>query len=524
MAGFQSEVNKYRDLSAFRYGIIVPELPTLNTTSGFNADGKAVPPSVSGQYQNWAQVGIFGRLNYDYDGKYLLEANLRYDGSSRFRADQRWDWFPSVSAGWNMAREEFWKENIPFINTMKLRASYGTLGNQNTNEWYPTYVIRPVGVGNGNWLIDGVQPNTAGAPNPKSSTLRWETVQSYNIGLDFGLLNNRLTGSFDVFRRNTLDMLGPAVELPATFGIGVPPTNNTDLRTEGFELSIGWNDRLKNGLGYSVKANLADNQTTVTRYPNPTGSLDTYRAGEKTGQIWGFTTVGIAKTQEEMNAHLATLSNGQSFFGSQWSAGDIMYADVNGDGKLDQGDNVIGNSGDKQLIGNNTPRYSFGVDINLDYKGFDIRAFFQGIMKRDYWQGNYLFWGATSDKWWSTGFVEHKDYFRNDPNSPLGLNTGSYYPRPTFGTGKNQNVQTRYLQDASYIRLKNIQLGYTIPASVTKKFGCERVRIYASGDNLWTGSKMSDVFDPETIDGGDNSNGSVYPLMKVVSFGLNVTF
>ena len=223
-----------------------------------------------------------------------------------------------------------------------------------------------------------------------------------------------------------------------------------------------------------------------------------------------------------MNAHLATLSNGQSAFGSQWSAGDIMYADYNKDGKLDWGSWRQGDSGDAHLIGNNTPRYRVGLDINLDYKGFDFRAFFQGVLKRDYWQSSYFFWGATSDKWWSTGLVQHADYFRNDPNSPLGLNLDSYYPRPTFGTGKNQQTQTGYLQDASYIRLKNIQLGYTIPQRLTKKLGAQKLRFFASGENLVTWTKLAEMFDPETIDGG--SNGSVYPLSKVMSLGLSVTF
>ncbi|WP_419130054.1 SusC/RagA family TonB-linked outer membrane protein [Pedobacter sp. N23S346] len=524
MAGFQYEDTRYRDLSAQRNGIIVPDIATLNTTSGLDADGKVLAPVVSGQYQNWATQGLFSRLNYDYDGIYLLEANLRYDGSSRFRSDKRWGWFPSVSAGWNIAREDFFKDRFTFVNTFKFRASYGSLGNQNTKVWYPTYLTMPVGTANGAWLINGGRPNTASAPGIVSSTLTWETVKSYNAGLDFGFLKNRLTGSFDWFNRKTLNMVGPAPELPVTLGTAVPQTNNTDLKSMGFEFEIGWNDRTKSGLGYGVKFLLSDLKTTVTRYPNETMSLasDTYRTGQQLGDIWGYTTIGIAKTQEEMNAHLATLSNGQSAFGSQWSAGDIMYADYNNDGKLDWGSWRQGDSGDAHLIGNSTPRYRVGLDINLDYKGFDFRAFFQGVLKRDFWQGSYFFWGATSDKWWSTGLVQHTDYFRNDPNSPLGLNLDSYYPRPTFGTGKNQQTQTGYLQDASYIRLKNIQLGYTIPQRLTKKFGAQKLRFFASGENLVTWTKLAEMFDPETIDGG--SNGSVYPLSKVMSLGLSVTF
>jgi TonB-linked SusC/RagA family outer membrane protein len=522
MAGFQFENTKYRDLSVQRNGIIVADVPTINTTSGTDGNGLVIAPSVTGQYQNWAIAGFFGRLNYDYDGKYLLEGNLRYDGSSRFRSNKRWGLFPSVSGGWNIAREDFWKNNADLISTLKLRASYGSLGNQNTNVWYPTYLVMPVGTANGSWLINGAMPNTASAPGLVSSTLTWETIQSYNLGLDFSMLKNRLSGSFDLFRRKTLDMVGPAPQLPATLGTTVPSTNNTDLKSEGFELEIGWNDRMKNGLGYNVKVLLSDSRTTVTRYPNLTGSLDTYRAGQQLGEIWGYTTVGIAKSQAEMDAHLAKSSNGQTAFGSQWSAGDIMYADYNGDGKIDWGSWTESNSGDAHLIGNNTPRYRLGFDVNLDYKGFDFRAFFQGVLKRDFWISSYYFWGATSDKWWSTGLVQQEDYFRADANSPLGQNLDAYYPRPTFGTGKNQQVQTAYLQNAAYLRLKNIQLGYTLPAGLTKRLGGQKFRVYASGENLVTWTKLAKMFDPETVDGG--SNQSVYPLMKVVSVGLSVTF
>jgi hypothetical protein len=168
----------------------------------------------------------------------------------------------------------------------------------------------------------------------------------------------------------------------------------------------------------------------------------------------------------------------------------------------------------------------------LDWKGFDLRAFFQGIAKRDYWQGSYYFWGAKGGgqdgpggEWWSSGFEEHLDYFRPaDYEGPLGPNVDAYYPNPYFSTGKNQKNQTRYLQDASYIRLKNLQLGYTLPASLTHKFGCSKLRVFASGENLWTGTKLAKMFDPETVSGGWESRGSVYPLSKVWSVGLSVNF
>jgi TonB-linked SusC/RagA family outer membrane protein len=526
MAGFQTEQSKFRSFNATRNGIIVPELPTINTTTGIGSTG-IVAPVVNGGYDRWATAGFFGRLNYDYDGKYLFEANLRYDGSSRYRAEQRWNLFPSVSVGWNMAREEFWNDNISFINTMKLRASYGQLGNQkpatSNPQYYPTYQTMITGAANGGWLIDNARPNTASAPLLISSTLTWETIKSYDIGLDWGMFNNRLTGSADWFLRKTLNMMGPPPTLPSILGTTVPQTNNTDMQTSGFELEIAWNDRLKNGLGYSLRFLLSDYQTKITRYPNETGDLAIYRAGQKLGDIWGYKTIGIAKSQEEMDAHLASLTNGgQSAFGSQWAAGDIMYADLNGDGRISEGANTLANPGDKRLIGNNTPRYTIGADINLDWRGFDFRGFLQGVLKRDIWQGSYFFWGATNNMWWSTGLVEHADYFRADANHPLGQNLDSYYPRPNFSTNKNQQTQTRYLQDASYIRLKNIQLGYTLPANITNKLAIQKLRFYISGENVFTKTKMAKMFDPETVDGG--SGGSVYPLSKVYAAGLSLTF
>ncbi len=521
MVGGQIEKTAYRNLGVQRDGIIISSQPVLNLTSGTDINGSPVVPTVSGEYQEWATAGFFGRINYNYLEKYLLEINLRYDGSSRFRSNERWGWFPSVSAGWNIAKEKFLAEAAPYINMLKLRASYGELGNQNTNVWYPTYVTQPTGTANGSWLINNARPNSASAPGLVSSLLTWESINTKNLGLDVAFLNNRLSGSFEVFERKTFDMVGPAPQLPNTLGTAVPQTNNTDLKTRGFELSLGWNDRTTSGFGYGAKFLLSDYSTTVTRYPNAIGSLSTYRAGQKLGEIWGYQTIGIAKSNEEMNQHLGTLpSGGQNALGAQWEAGDIMYADLNGDGKVDAGSNTEADPGDLRVIGNSTPRYSFGLNLNADYKGFDFSIFMQGVMKRDYWQGGYYFWGATS-KWWSTGLVDHLDYFRTGDNA-LGENLNAYYARPVFGSGKNQQTQTRFLQNAAYIRIKNIQLGYALPKTITKRLGVERLRIYVSGENIWTGSSVAGMFDPETIDGG--SNGTVYPLTKVWSAGLSVIF
>lgn len=531
MVGHQSEENKARFLSAERQGIIVPSQPVIDITSGYSNTSAIVPALVGGNYNNWATEGYFGRLNYDYKGRYMIEGNLREDGTSRFRENKRWKYFPSGSIGWNVAQEPFWKSLQKYVSNFKFRGSYGELGNQNTNSWYPTYLTIPTGSANSTWLIGDAKVNTASAAGVVSTTTIWETVRTYNGGVDLGFLRNRLTASFDYYVRYTDGMIGPAPELPADFGTSVPQTNNTGLKTNGFELDLAWQDRLSNGLGYNFHFTLADSKTKITSYSNPAGNLSinsvgntgTYYVGETLGEIWGYKTIGIAKTQAEMDAYLATLpKGGQNALGNNWKAGDLMFQDVNGDGKIDGGAGTVNDHGDKTVIGNNSPHYSFGLDMSADWKGFDLRVFFQGVLKRDYFQNSYYFWGAGSGgEWWSTGLVQQVNYFRDDPNSPLGLNLNSYYPRPLFN-GKNQQIQTGYMQNAAYIRLKNLQIGYTIPSAITKKVGIEKLRVYVSGENIWTQTKMSTIFDPETIDGG--YGGNVYPLSKVYSFGVSVNF
>lgn len=524
LAGSQIENNNIRNLSASREGIMVLNFPTIDTTSGMDRNGESVPPTVSGGYGSWATLGFFGRINYNFLEKYLFEANLRYDGSSRFREDERWGFFPSLSMGWNLAKEDFFQFLAPFINTLKVRASYGSLGNQNTNSWYPTYSAMGYATSTGPWLINGVKPNVAWAPGLISTALTWEEIQSSNIGLDFSVFNQRLTGSFDYFIRKTLNMIGPADELPVILGTGVPAANNTDLKTKGFELELMWRDQILNDLNYSLRFVLSDAQGVITSYSNPSETLSQYYEGMKWGQFWGYETIGIAKSQEEMDDHLATLTNGgQSNLGSDWQAGDIMYRDLDGNGKIDTGSNTINDHGDLKVIGNTTPRFNFGFDVNADWKGLDFRLFLQGTAKRQYFQNSLYFWGSThSGRWDSMGLTQHEDYFRDDPNHPMGLNLDGYYSRPLWGTGKNQQMQSRYVQDAAYMRIKNLQVGYTLPSLLTKKVGISKLRFFVSGENLVTFTKMTTLFDPETIDG--NSRGNVYPLSKTYSFGLSVTF
>lgn len=523
MLGVQYENMRSSNIYLKRAGVIVDDLPVVDLTTGMNYDGTDATPSVSGAKQEWATAGYFGRLNYDYKSRYLFEANIRYDGTSRFRNDQRWNWFPSFSFGWNVAKEDFWNVYSEYVNTLKLRVSYGSLGNQNTSSLYPTYSTMYVASNTGDWLQNGAKPNLSSAPALISSTLTWERVQTWNGGVDFGLFNSRLSGSFDYFQRKTSKMVGPATELPNILGTAVPKSNNTDLETSGWEAEVNWRDNFSKDLSYKVRLLLSDSRTKITRYPNKTMSLDPYYTGGMYGEIWGYETVGIAKSQEEMNAHLAKAD--QSKLGSEWGAGDIMYADLNNDGKVDNGSYTFSDHGDLKKIGNTTPRYHFGLDMSANWKNFDVRLFFEGVGKRDYWTSSTSFWGIDwNGIWYTTPYVEHLDYFRAEASNDLAVNIDSYYPRPLITkANKNQQKQTRYLQNASYIRLKNFTIGYSLPKSFSRKFYINNMRLFFVAENLWTITGLKSMFDPEGINGAYDGSGEYYPVQKTLAFGLSVT-
>ena len=517
MAGFNAELYKTRSIEAIKNTLITPNVPTINTATE--------DPQAYGSYADNAVAGFFARVNWNYKDKYMFEANGRYDGSSRFIGDKRWGFFPSFSAGWNIARESFMESfaEQASMGSLKVRASWGQLGNTNTNDaWYPFYQTMPQG-SNYSWLVNGSRPNYAYNPGIVSADKTWETVETWDVGLDWSFLSNRLTGSFDYFVRYTYDMIGPAPELSSSLGTSVPKINNSDMKSYGFELELGWRDQIKD-FSYGAKFVLSDDQQEILKYPNDSYDVGSYYKGRHLNDIWGLTTIGIAKTQEEMDAHLAKVD--QSTLGSNWGAGDIMYADLNNDGKIDKGSNKLGDTGDYRIIGNSTPRLKFGITLDAAWKGFDVRLFMQGVAKRDLWLDGCYFWGAngTGNEWQATGFAEHWDFFRPE-GDPLGANLDAYYPRVNFGGGRNTAVQTRYLQNGAYLRLKNVQLGYTLPSVWTQKAGMSSVRVYLSGDNLATITSLSSIFDPEGTDSlAGTGSGKLYPLQRVISVSLNVNF
>lgn len=485
-------------------------------------------------YWNRATAGYFSRLNYDYDGKYLFEANIRYDGSSRFVADKRWAWFPSFSVGYNIAREDFFEKLTDDISLLKLRASWGQLGNTSSKydsfwDWYPFYQQQSISSASGGWLINGQKTNIANRPGIVNNSMTWETVETWDIGLDWAAFNNRLTGSFDWYSRTTKDMIGPAPKLGSVLGVDAPKTNNCDMRTTGWELEISWRDRIHD-FKYGARLNLSDARSKILTYPNESKNIHTYYNGKYLNEIWGYESEGIAQTDAEMTEWLA---KNKPNWGGNWGAGDIKYKnlvdrkDANGkiidEGIVNSGNNTLDDHGDLKRIGNSTPRYNFGLNLDAEWKGFDFSIFFQGVLKRDWHFGSNdpYFWGAVGNMWQSAAFKEHMDYWTPE-------NTGAYYPKPYFGNiDKNHMTQTRYLQDASYIRCKNIQFGYSLPQSVLHPVGLNNCRIYVSCDNLFTLTSLSSIYDPEVFGSyGDEGWGAAktYPLQRTISVGVNLSF
>lgn len=513
-AGTDIEINRYRNLGGTKNDLITSLIPTVNTATSDK-------PSFYGGRSHWSTLGIFGRINYVYNDRYLAEFSLRHNGSSRFIGDKTWGTFPSFSLGWNLSNESFFAPLKEHISLLKVRGSWGALGNTNTTALYPWALTLPFTTGGdkqgASWLINDARQMISNAPGLVSSTLTWERVESWNVGLDFAALNNRLQGSFDYFTRNTRDMVGPASPLSSILGASQPAQNNSDLRSYGWELELRWRDQIGD-FRYGAKLVLSDSQVEVTKYYNPSGTLSTWYVGRKMGEIWGYTSKGIAKSDAEMTEHLA---KNKPSWGSNWAAGDVMYVDLNGDGVVNSGATTITDHGDLTIIGNSTPRYSYSLALDAAYKGFDFSVLLQGVGKRDFWDASPYSVGANVGMWQSAAFVDHWDFFRPE-DSPLGANLNAHYPRPLFGAGsKNFQPQPRYLQNAAYMRIKNIQLGYTLPESLVNKLGINTLRVYLSADNLVTFTSMNKIFDPEATGGGWGA-GKLYPLQRTFSFGVNV--
>ncbi len=502
LAGFEQEEVNYKSSYSRKDDLISDALPSLGTATGRQYS--------SGSLGHWSTRSFFGRFNYNFREKYLLEISARRDGSSRFEEDYRWGTFPSASAAWLVSRESFWDPLAEYVSMFKLRASYGSLGNQDVANYL--FVERLPVFTNLTYIFGNERPNYVGMAGLTSPGLTWEKVNTSNTGIDLGFFDNKLTTSFDYFVRNTYDMLGPSQSLPAVLGTAVPRSNNATLKTTGFELQARWRDRAGE-FHYGATVMLADATTEIIEYYNPQKLLSApFYEGMKLGEIWGFNTIGLFQTDQEAQ------SWDQSYLsGEIWRAGDVKYADINGDGKIDIGANTVDNPGDLSIIGNSTPRYSYSFMFNGAWRGLDFNMLWQGVGKRDLWLSGPHFWGATGGQWNAVAFEEHLDYWRED-------NPDAYFPRPYLDKGgKNQHPQTRYLQNGAYLRLKSLQLGYTLPASLTRQVFINNFRVFVVGENLFTLTHLTSVFDPEATMGRYGS-GKVYPLQMNLSAGINVTF
>jgi len=547
--GYNQE--NYRDEYFYvsRADLISSGFPTIGLATGITNGDEDI--------QTYAIRGAFGRLNYTYDDRYIVEFNGRYDGSSRFPKNKRFGFFPSASAAWRIDQESFMEGVRSTINNLKVRASYGSLGNQNiTNYGY----LPSMATSQSNYLIGDARPTIIGSPALVSPNYTWEKVNTLNFGLDMGFLQDRFTLVFDIYKRNTLNMLTLGKDLPDVLGASEPRENAADLQTRGWELSVGYQDRYDVGgspLNFQARFVLSDSKTHITRFDNPNGSILQYYKGMELGEIWGLQSDGLFSSTDE----IAQLDESAII---PWDALQIVpgwpkYIDRDGNGKIEKG-YTLDDTKDLTVIGNSTPRYQFGLDLNTSWKNFDLRVFLQGVGKRDYYPIDYFYWGFYQQPYGNT-YTHLLDFYRPEGDSEeerarhsqsylnLGLadaNLDGKYPilqswlaDANLGTRIDGAMglaipQTGYLLNASYLRVKNITIGYTLPETLTKRVGISRLRVYAAGENIFEWSGIKDFYDPESTNANINTNpganlgrvgnGMTYPFQRSYSLGLNLIF
>ena len=523
MAGYQEEDLSY----SYMKNAITGLYSTTNPNVGMGTGDKTVIDTRNG----WATRGFFGRINYDYDGRYLIEVNGRYDGSSRFAKDSRWGFFPSASLGWNVTREKFMMPITNVVSNLKVRGSYGLLGNQAGAALYTFAATMDLNSKLGNYIFADGRNIFTKSPLVVNPNTTWEKVESLNVGLDFGFFGNSLTGSFDVFQRETKDMLGPGEDFPDFFGAAAPKTNNARMRNRGWELVLNYRGKIGKDIDYSIGGSLSDATAEVTEYAGDkknnkvSDPANNWYKGKKAGEIWGYRASGIIQTQEEADAYNAAYDLSY-ISGKPWEPGDVKYINLNNDKKIDKGTNTLGDMGDVTVIGNTTPRYQYTVNGSISWKGVTVSAMFQGVGKRDWDPGTGAYFWGSGPYAQVTVFKEHLDYWSES-------NKGAYYPKPYIHTAggvtpfrdKTMTTSDRYLQSGAYCRLKNLTVSYEIPTAWTTKVGLQKVQVFFSGENLLTFTPLKGMYDPEAIfteNSYTKEGGKNYPMNKVVSFGLVV--
>jgi TonB-linked SusC/RagA family outer membrane protein len=478
-----------------------------------------------------AIAGFFTRFNYDYKGKYLLEMNGRLDGSSSFPGTDLWGFFPSASVGYRITEEPWMQPVRKVLNDMKIRASYGSIGNQNIG----LYRFLPImGTYESRWIDGEKRALTAGQPSVVDDNISWEKVYTTNVGVDVKFLD-MFNLSADWFQRETEGMFAVDKTLPNVFGTSAPLTNAGNLRTRGFELSLDFNKAISSKASVYANVMLSDATTEVTKWNNPAKTLGNYYSGMEVGEIWGLETERLYQESDfvgfDVDKGQWILKDGYADQGGiergafAFGPGDVMYKDLNGDGVINAGERTVDKHGDLKKIGNTTPRYVYSFRLGATLHGFDIDAYFQGVGKRDYWAASDLilpFYNRTDAL-----YQNQSDYWSLD-------NTDAFFPRPYPGhassalaagtTGSNNFVtQSRYLLNMSYLRFKNLTIGYTIPKSLTEKINVNKVRVYFSGQNLAEITSDNLPVDPE-IDDAEANWGRTYPYARTYSLGLQVTF
>lgn len=532
-AGFNYETKYMKYTSSYGYNLMSEILNDFNLI-GEDSEGER-RMEVKGGQNEYALAGYFGRINYDYAGKYLLELSGRYDGSSRFSSKDRWGFFPSASVGWRLSEESFMDPVKSWLSNLKFRYSYGNLGNQQVG--YYDY-IRTVNINTQSYLFGGKLPSSASISAPVSGNLTWEVVEHHNLGLDASFFNNRLNFTGEYYIRNTKDMLTAGISLPAVYGTSSPKMNSADMQTKGYELSLGWQDMFKlagKPFAYQINLTFNDYISKITKFNNPEKAFaKKYYEGMRIGEIWGYHIDGMFATDEEAanyqvdQRRVNDIINSSSGSLKGLHAGDLRFADLDGDNIISTGEDTVDDPGDRRIIGNSEPRYQYGANMAFQWCGFDFSIFFQGIGRMDWYPASEaeLFWGPFNRPYATflpKNFLE-QCWSEDNPNA--------YFPRPrayvAFDNLGNQNreltaANDRYLQNIGYCRLKNLTIGYSLPKQWTQKIGIDLLRVYFSGENLayWSGLK-TDYIDPEQARRGGDLK--VYPWQKTFTFGINVNF
>ncbi len=541
MLGVNAENIEYEGFSASRKEMINQQLPEVGLATG-------------SQYaSSWAghsgTAGYFGRINYDYKGIYLLELNGRYDGSSSFPAGDKWAFFPSMSAGYRFSEEKYFEPLRDIVSNGKLRFSFGEIGNDAVGDYMFISTISKIGDTSVHWVDGSNKVTQYNMPTLVSSSLSWERIRTLDVGIDLGFLNNSLTVGFDWFQRENHDMLAPAQVLPDVIGADAPWENAGTLRTRGWEFTVNWNHRFGDVDVYA-NFNIGDSKAVVTKWRNDTKLLGTTYEGMTYGDIWGFETDRYF-TEDDFNGQNADGSwNYKEGVASQvglqtenfvYGPGDIKFKDLKEDGVIDGGKGTADDHGDLKVIGNTMPRYEYSFHLGGTWNGFDIDLYFQGVGKRSAWtQSAFAFPLMRSAD--LTLYANQTSYCQYEPSQGIvdidqsydfpRLYPGNEYTGAVSGVGPgchNYYPQSRYLVDMSYLRLKNVTFGYTLPQVLTRKAYIEKARVYFSADNLCLLHKGHNLpVDPEVNAGqgglGNGTWGRIAPITRTLSCGLQVTF